>query len=84
MIIVYFTVFRIYKKYYSTNFDRIFAIIVMANIFLINPQVCVYEVLNLDVFGFVSGVTLLLLSGEPSSFLGFGPGLIAEIEVIVK
>jgi hypothetical protein len=33
------------------------------------------------VFGFVSGVTLLLLSGVPSSFFGFVPGLIASVVI---
>lgn len=32
--------------------------------------------------GFVSGMTRLLLSGVPSSFLGLGPGLIASIVLI--
>jgi hypothetical protein len=35
-------------------------------------------------FGFVSGFTLGLLSGVPSSFLGFGPGLIASIVLILN
>ncbi len=33
--------------------------------------------LSAGCLGFVSGVTLLLLSGVPFSLFGFGPGLIA-------